>query len=636
MIALLAGFTFLALTWLGRYFAIQKFGFPAFWPAAGLVLGVLLTRAPRRWPIYIGYFAVLSVADSFFRDESLRSITAWAAGSTLGPLIGALVFSSSIGRGSRLDRVNILLSLLIAIVPAALVSGALMGFAMPEQPDPSRLIDRWLPWAAANALGSLAVLPLILAPWSRRYWREVAQPRFMEGLLALALVVFEAAIFLGPLAEWRIRTPIFEFLFVPILLWMPLRLGVPGSAISNLLLAGFAAYWADRGIGPFPVLPGRSHHLLELQTLMLTLTSLSLALALAAFERRGARNALRESEERFRRLSDNAPIGIFQAELSGRCLFVNRRWSDLAGMSSMEASGVGWVEVIHEEDQERVREEWAVATMDYSEFRSTFRLRPLHDTVTWLEMRAVPTIDENGEISTYIGTAEDITARRETEEHLVHLALHDPLTKLANRLLLLDRLTQAVARLDREKQTVAILYVDLDRFKEINDHHGHDVGDRVLTEVGRRLKKASRPTDTVGRMGGDEFVVVCPGLRDTAEALRIASRLELSLTRPFAIGVGTLRVTASIGIRLVRQRGIDPEELLRDADEAMYVAKRKGPGRSEVSVRVDSRRGFNLEEQLSTERDGESEEQDPGGTPRDARHAQLPFREGIPRRAEIP
>jgi diguanylate cyclase (GGDEF)-like protein len=166
------------------------------------------------------------------------------------------------------------------------------------------------------------------------------------------------------------------------------------------------------------------------------------------------------------------------------------------------------------------------------------------------------------------------------QARLQHHATHDALTDLPNRALLLDRLTQALA--ERERTCCAVMFVDLDRFKDINDSGGHSVGDEVLIAVARRLVDATRPADTVSRLGGDEFVVL--GERITGgerEARALARRLQKSLSEPVEVRGQAFSITASIGLSLARA-GDDPEKLLSQADGAMYTAKRHGRNRIET------------------------------------------------------
>ena len=169
-------------------------------------------------------------------------------------------------------------------------------------------------------------------------------------------------------------------------------------------------------------------------------------------------------------------------------------------------------------------------------------------------------------------------ARRRDEEHMRHEAVHDPLTGLANRTLLRDRLEHALARSKREGGETGVLFVDLDNFKQINDAHGHATGDAVLAHLGQRLQTAVRPADTVARLGGDEFVVVCEQV-DEGSALALGQRLHEAIRLPLTVGSINHELSASIGIALGHS---EPDALLGDADAAVYRAKAKGRGRVEL------------------------------------------------------
>lgn len=180
----------------------------------------------------------------------------------------------------------------------------------------------------------------------------------------------------------------------------------------------------------------------------------------------------------------------------------------------------------------------------------------------------------------------DITELKASEEQVRHLAHHDPLTGLPNRRLLEDRMTQAFRQARRYGQFVAVMLVDLDRFKVINDTRGHKVGDAVLQEVARRLRATIRGADTVARQGGDEFVVVLPELRKTADAPRVATKILHEFARPITVDAEQFSINASIGIALFPQDGTEPEALLKQADMAMYKAKSAGRGRFDFATRM--------------------------------------------------
>jgi diguanylate cyclase (GGDEF)-like protein len=194
------------------------------------------------------------------------------------------------------------------------------------------------------------------------------------------------------------------------------------------------------------------------------------------------------------------------------------------------------------------------------------------------------------------------SSERDQTERLVWLerqALHDPLTTLPNRLLLMDRARQALTRLHRSRRLMAMLFVDLDNFKAINDTLGHALGDEVLSSVASRLAEMMRDSDTVARLGGDEFVVLAEDLQNDAEALAVAERVLHALDQPFAAGSVEVSMLASIGVSIAHDPRTDPEELLREADVAMYRAKRSGGYRlelfdeslrSEMTVHLDMER----------------------------------------------
>jgi diguanylate cyclase (GGDEF)-like protein len=173
-------------------------------------------------------------------------------------------------------------------------------------------------------------------------------------------------------------------------------------------------------------------------------------------------------------------------------------------------------------------------------------------------------------------------AEQQRLDELAHQAFHDSLTELPNRALFADRLTHALARTNRRQAAVAVLFLDLDDFKPINDNFGHDVGDQLLVALARRVQACVRPEDTVARLGGDEFTVLLEDIADVRYAIAVAERIEESLRAPFVVNGNELSVTASIGVAASTGRESTPDDLLRDSDSAMYLAKRKGRARHEV------------------------------------------------------
>ena len=214
------------------------------------------------------------------------------------------------------------------------------------------------------------------------------------------------------------------------------------------------------------------------------------------------------------------------------------------------------------------------------------------DGPRWFELSVARKLVESGQPPRFIVISHDVTARRQAEAHVEKLAYFDSLTSLPNRVLLADRLQQAMVQVQRRHLQLAVTYLDLDGFKAINDHHGHQTGDQVLITLAKRMKEALREGDTLARLGGDEFVAVLIDLEDTQASTPLLDRLLTAAALPVQVGELNLQVSASLGITFYPQaHGIDADQLLRQADQAMYQAKVAGKNRYEF---FDAERDSNI------------------------------------------
>jgi diguanylate cyclase (GGDEF)-like protein/PAS domain S-box-containing protein len=307
---------------------------------------------------------------------------------------------------------------------------------------------------------------------------------------------------------------------------------------------------------------------------------------LYAIERRRSAEALRKSEERFALAVRGANDGLWDWDLETDRVFYSNRWKSMLGFSDADIgdSPREWLDRIHPDDRPPFRRHLDAhlsGATDHFEFEH--RMRNSAGEYLWVLARGVAVRDLNDRAYRMAGSQTDITARKRAEHQLQHDALHDGLTGLANRVLFMDRLACALADLQRRAAPhFAVLFFDLDRFKNINDSLGHTVGDKLLVGIARRLEHFLRPGDTVARLGGDEFAILIHRVDDASGAIHVADRIQDVLNMSFSIDGHDVIVTASIGIAHSSTGYTNPEEILRDADIAMYRAKAEGKARYEV------------------------------------------------------
>jgi diguanylate cyclase (GGDEF)-like protein/PAS domain S-box-containing protein len=297
-----------------------------------------------------------------------------------------------------------------------------------------------------------------------------------------------------------------------------------------------------------------------------------------------AEASLRTSEERFRSLVQNSSDTTLVLGAAGVILYASPAARSLLGREPDELIGLRASELVHPEDRE-----WTEPTL--ADLLKTevvidpVQFRMQHADGTWRYAEAVVTdMRARSSVGGYVINVRDITERKEAEDKLAHQALHDSLTGLPNRLLLVDRLRSAIARGTRhDGPPPVVMFLDLDRFKLVNDSLGHGAGDELLVCVADRLRAVVRTSDTLSRFGGDEFVILCEGMASQDAVMALAQRAMMAIDEPFVINGEKFHIGVSIGVAFVDDDGPSPEELLGDADYAMYLAKaRSGQGRVQL------------------------------------------------------
>ncbi len=294
--------------------------------------------------------------------------------------------------------------------------------------------------------------------------------------------------------------------------------------------------------------------------------------------------ALRESEERFRSAFDFAPIGIALVSPAGNWLKVNHALSEILGYTEEELLQTDFQSMLFPEDLGNT-------LLKISELYSgnilTCQLeqRYLHKNrqTVWVLWSVSTAAHIKSEQPNLIFQIQDITDKKFAEEQLQYEATHDALTNLPNRAFFMSRLGQALKKArELPNHNVSILFIDLDRFKIVNDSLGHLIGDQLLFEIAGRLREGLRPEDLVARLGGDEFTVLVEGDFEESEVIKIAERLQVKFAEPFDLSGHEIYSSASIGILHRSENHLTPEDMMRDADTAMYQAKRAGKARHEV------------------------------------------------------
>jgi diguanylate cyclase (GGDEF)-like protein/PAS domain S-box-containing protein len=359
----------------------------------------------------------------------------------------------------------------------------------------------------------------------------------------------------------------------------------------ELIREGFAT----RGLAPVILLTGQSDYEIDLEAAALGVTDylvkqeigpLTLERSIRyAISHHRAMASLARSEERYALAVRAANDGIWDWDLEAGTVYFSPRWYAILGLAEplLDPSPQSWFERVHPDDLDGLQTAIDLHLRGEAEhLASEHRMRHADGTWRWVLSRGLAIRDANAQPARMAGSLTDITERHVAQRKLEHDALHDGLTGLPNRVLFADRVDQLLARSHRHPEmNCAVLFLDIDRFKLVNDSLSHLVGDQLLVAFAARLRGILRPGDTVARVGGDEFTILLADGVDEPGARLVADRLQEQLRAPFRLGGRELFLSASVGIALSQQR-LGASELVRNADIAMYDAKRSGRGQTAV------------------------------------------------------
>ncbi len=569
--------------------------------AGAIDLGVLLHRRGRAWALYLAFMAVAVYLGNLLAGRP-EAFAAGAAG------IRALEVGAAyaILRALRIDGVGLRDVRALAYTGAVAVGlvpvvGGLAGGLLVHHFYGTGVPAATIHWTLGSAMGMLVLLPVMMA-WSPARWHRLCQPAKLKGFLFLLAISLVATLLA---TEYAARP--FIVMSLPLIL-VALRTPLLGTAIAcaaNIVLVTLLRSVPVDGLLPWVntgLIEALDYGELNVYSALVVLAPLTIGVLLA--DRARGEHQLAASRRQLEAVTHNVPALIGYLDGDGRYRFVNRMYEDWFGLTAAAMVGKRPDEVFGPDTAHDFAPYFEQAMRG-----ETVRFERTIPGGRQVESSLVPDL-QDGQLHGIFLMSSDITARKSLEARLQEesdrardLAEHDDLTGLPNRRSLELRLTSALADAQANSAPMALLFMDLDAFKPINDRLGHDIGDRLLRMVADRLTASVRATDTVARVGGDEFVVVMAPILAAADARRIANKLLQAVRVPFNFEGHELHVSLTIGIALRPQDGDDAATLMRQADAAMYYAKSLGRDRFSMPPASSSARGI--------ERDGTASGRDP-------------------------
>lgn len=570
--------------WLGLQIPYAGSHITLVWLPTGLAVAGFYRWGGRMWPAVYGaaFLVNLSVGSSPWLAAGI------AVGNTLAPWMAAHALHRIGFDGQFAQRRQVLRFLIVACLGMLVsASGGVISLHLAALLPMAAMPSAWLSWWMGDTVGVLLAAPVLLM-YARLPWSTLCGDR-REGLLWLLI-----ACLVGWFAFWHNyasanRSLPIAFLTLPLVAWAAMRFHRLGAALAGFGFSLLAAVGTGLGHGTFYLGDVQVGQFLLWSYMGVTMLT-GLMIGAMHTEREMVEVTLRQSQERLNEAQQVALLGNYEWDVvHDRLWWSDQHWRlwGIEPRPDQLPDAALYQHGIHPDDFEQAQATVKHAIKERASFVSEYRVVWPDGSVHDIRSIGRVLVDAQGKVSRMIGTVQDITERRIAEQKIQWLAFYDELTKLPNRRLASDRLGQALVASQRSRERGAIMMLDLDNFKTLNDTQGHDAGDRLLVEAASRIKGCVRQQDTVARFGGDEFVVLIEGL-DTDEAAAaahaegVAEKIRVAFDAPFNTSGGErgFRTTCSIGVALFSGQAQPMDELLKQADVALYQAK--GAGRNTV------------------------------------------------------
>jgi len=549
------------------------------WLPSGIAVGAII-----RWG-YVSLPAIFVAAAfvEFYLGLPAAVSLSMACGNTLAPLVTARLLQKAHFNHNLAKQRDILLLILFALLGMLVSSiGGVLSLYFGGQITADAISRIWFIWWMGDSVGVLLALPLILHISKKSFIANVPQSfRLFAWLLFFAACEFAIVNLVNDLNKQFLLT---AFLILPVLIWASMAFGVVGGSIVVISLCTIAVWFTSQGYGTFySVDVGEG--LFSLWTFMVTLVMTMLLISTLQSGRNAAERISRENEKKLRSVIDGALDAILTIDNSGRLVEFNPAAERMFGYQKQHVLGMTLSEVIvpprlrksHEEGFKRF-----VRTNEKHLFNQRVELQAMRSDGTEFPVELTLTaLNEDG-LSLVTGFIRDISEQKRARQEIENFAYYDVLTGLPNRRLLVDRFQHAILLSQRANTYSALMFIDLDNFKTLNDTKGHDIGDQLLMEVAKRIQLTLRAGDTVARLSGDEFIVILEGLSSNLshayqQASDVAQKLLERLNASYHLGLFEFNTSASLGVTLFKDEQTNGFEAhLRHADAAMYQAKAAG------------------------------------------------------------